>query len=370
MPDNYNNIHYLINLAHQQVGVTEEPGNQVKYNDEFYGTHVKDHINSQGKKVEYHWCAVFIWWLFEHSGVPEAIGNLGPDNDGAGASVANYRNMFESRKVPLEEVQAGDLMILKYSGTGGHIGLVVSDYDPKEGCVYTIEGNTSPEGAIGASDRNGDGVYLKTRSTLPPKGFKDGFYARPFWDRVKPKIPAIGQPMDEFPLSPGWVFAKGGYQSYNGKGDAYSSYVTMIQQALVIAGYKIEVDGAFGNATHNAVVAFQKSHSLSADGKVGKMTWNALAKVRDGKAPSSSSSLGFNLPKNHCYGKSGWGNHNGYDGNADDKAHIKQIQSFLGLEADGLFGNATHNAVVAFQKSHGLSADGKVGPSTWRAMFG
>ena len=356
-------IDTIVDLAYNELGTTEGRNQKVKYNDEYY---VDEEYGNEA-----HWCAVFIWWLFKKANMLDAIDNINKGSkEKPAAAVKSFRNVFKNSQKRLEDVQAGDLMILEYSGGGGHIGLVVSDYDPKEGCVYTIEGNTSPEGAIGASDRNGDGVYLKRRSTMPPKGFIGGFYARPFWDRVKPKIPAIGQPMDEFPLSPGWVFAKGGYQSYNGKGDAYSSYVTMIQQALVIAGYKIEVDGAFGNATHNAVVAFQKSHSLSADGKVGKMTWNALAKVRDGKAPSSSSSLGFNLPKNHCYGKSGWGNHNGYDGNADDKAHIKQIQSFLGLEADGLFGNATHNAVVAFQKSHGLSADGKVGPSTWRAMFG
>jgi len=38
------------------------------------------------------------------------------------------------------------------------------------------------------------------------------------------------------------------------------------------------VDGAFGVKTETAVVAFQKSHWLLADGVVGPLTWTALAK--------------------------------------------------------------------------------------------
>ena len=43
----------------------------------------------------------------------------------------------------------------------------------------------------------------------------------------------------------------------------------------------------------------------------------------------------------------------------------------LGFNAgglDGIFGNRTHNAVVAFQRSKGLTADGIVGCNTWRAL--
>src|SRR5262245_9083974 len=37
---------------------------------------------------------------------------------------------------------------------------------------------------------------------------------------------------------------------------------------------------------------------------------------------------------------------------------------------DGRFGGGTESAVIAFQRSKGLSADGKVGARTWAALFG
>jgi peptidoglycan hydrolase-like protein with peptidoglycan-binding domain len=40
----------------------------------------------------------------------------------------------------------------------------------------------------------------------------------------------------------------------------------------------------------------------------------------------------------------------------------------LGLVVDGVFGPATHTAVVEFQEGAGLAADGVVGPATWNAL--
>lgn len=47
---------------------------------------------------------------------------------------------------------------------------------------------------------------------------------------------------------------------------------------------------------------------------------------------------------------------------------VKQIQEFLGIGADGIFGKGTEFAVKEFQKINGLDADGIVGPSTWDCM--
>lgn len=50
-----------------------------------------------------------------------------------------------------------------------------------------------------------------------------------------------------------------------------------LQKALKAAGvYEGKIDGKIGSRTRAAVVAFQKAHSLKADGVVGQKTWNEL----------------------------------------------------------------------------------------------
>jgi murein DD-endopeptidase MepM/ murein hydrolase activator NlpD len=44
------------------------------------------------------------------------------------------------------------------------------------------------------------------------------------------------------------------------------------------------------------------------------------------------------------------------------------LQNKLGVNPPGPFGPMTHTAVVAFQKKHGLLADGIVGPLTWSKL--
>ena len=53
--------------------------------------------------------------------------------------------------------------------------------------------------------------------------------------------------------------------------------VKQIQIALKNAGYDPgAMDGSMGKQTREAIKAFQKANNLSADGKVGKRTWNLL----------------------------------------------------------------------------------------------
>lgn len=48
----------------------------------------------------------------------------------------------------------------------------------------------------------------------------------------------------------------------------------------------------------------------------------------------------------------------------------KIVQRAVGVTVDGKFGNNTKNAVINFQKSHGLSPDGCVGLETWKRILG
>lgn len=48
---------------------------------------------------------------------------------------------------------------------------------------------------------------------------------------------------------------------------------------------------------------------------------------------------------------------------------VKQLQSYLGLIVDGIFGSATESAVKAYQKANGLYPDGIVGTKTFETLI-
>lgn len=56
----------------------------------------------------------------------------------------------------------------------------------------------------------------------------------------------------------------------------YGSIVKQIQQLLTNSGYKVKIDGKFGNQTKNMVMKFQGDMGLKKDGLVGPNTWKKL----------------------------------------------------------------------------------------------
>ena len=138
--------------------------------------------------------------------------------------------------------------------------------------------------------------------------------------------------------------------------------VKQLQQYLIQLGYdlgKWGADGDFGDATELAVEAFQKVKGLDADGQYGKKTHAALiAAVKANRQEEVA--LGSRLLKRASTG-----------------ADVKQLQQYLiqlGYDlgkwgADGEFGDATELAVKAFQKDSVLEADGQYGEKTHEAML-
>jgi hypothetical protein len=86
-------------------------------------------------------------------------------------------------------------------------------------------------------------------------------------------------------LTPTWVHfdrrfgtsacSSGGYPVV--RHGSIGNYVLVLQDCLNRAGYGTGgIDGIFGNATTNAVIAFQRNSGLAADGIVGCFTWSYL----------------------------------------------------------------------------------------------
>lgn len=62
------------------------------------------------------------------------------------------------------------------------------------------------------------------------------------------------------------------------KRGARGNITRLIQERLNSVGFHISTDGIFGGGTENAVKVFQRNRGLSADGVVGKNTWEWLLK--------------------------------------------------------------------------------------------
>lgn len=143
-----------------------------------------------------------------------------------------------------------------------------------------------------------------------------------------------------------------------------SDNVRRLQQALTQLGYYSgTVDGSFGSGTKAAVTAFQQANSLTVDGIAGSATIALLEKQTgidiDGNS-SSSSSTAAGLFKGD-YSKLQ------YTSSGSRVRVLQQALKDLGFtisKVDGVFGQSTFEAVMAFQKVTGLTVDGKAGKNT------
>ncbi len=126
------------------------------------------------------------------------------------------------------------------------------------------------------------------------------------------------------------------------------SYVKYLQYLLISLGYNVEADGIFGSQTQNVVLEFQRNVGITADGIVGRNTWNYLTQ---------------NLSS---YPTLRRGSRGGY-------VNILQryLLSFLYPigSIDSVFGARTERAVRDFQSENGIASDGIVGPVTWRTIL-
>ncbi len=137
---------------------------------------------------------------------------------------------------------------------------------------------------------------------------------------------------------------------------------------------KVTADGIFGPATENAVRAFQRIFGLEVDGIVGRSTWYELVRLTVGVQ---------NLAELYSQGQRFYGISWEYpdaihQGDTGEKVQILQymlsvlsefIPQIPSLTQDGIFGEQTRNAVLAFQQYAGLPQTGVVGDATWSSIY-
>lgn len=129
----------------------------------------------------------------------------------------------------------------------------------------------------------------------------------------------------------------------------------------------VAIDGRFGVGTENAVLAFQRRFSLAVDGLVGQATWDRIYLVYTSIADQlPSGTLPLPYPGSPLQIGSV-----GNDVIALQNALITIASQYdiPLIQADGIFGAGTRDAVIALQRLFGLTADGIVGPLTWNLIF-
>ncbi|MBF9069075.1 C40 family peptidase [Streptacidiphilus fuscans] len=136
--------------------------------------------------------------------------------------------------------------------------------------------------------------------------------------------------------------------------------VTELQTLLNTHGFRLTVDGDFGNGTLAAVRTFQSETGIAVDGQVGPQT-KAELYVSSTSVPDPIDLESSSCPANITGG--------------EVSGCVTELQDLLNaqgahLSIDGDFGNGTLAAVEAFQSAHKLSVDGQVGTLTKDALYG
>lgn len=158
-----------------------------------------------------------------------------------------------------------------------------------------------------------------------------------------------------------------------------SEAVRTLQQNLKTLGYYTgSVTGNFGPLTKEAVYSFQRANGLSADGIAGEKTLTAVSsKLKGGSSSgssnssSSSSSSGSNSSSSSTSSLLNTSITLQQGTKNDEVLKLQNMLTSLGFytgNKTGNFGEKTADAVIAYQKSKGLTADGIAGKKTLAAI--
>ena len=151
------------------------------------------------------------------------------------------------------------------------------------------------------------------------------------------------------------------------EGDQGPAVETLQNQLTTLGYYDGPITGYFGPLTENALIRFQTDKGLVADGVVGNATQAAIDNFLQRRSSSQSvqtASAATNEPDPS----------DGVWEVGETGESVEAIQrdlrtlGYYSRAIDGDYGSGTETAVIAFQDSQNLNADGKVGPVTLAAL--
>ena len=142
--------------------------------------------------------------------------------------------------------------------------------------------------------------------------------------------------------------------------------VKELQTLLQKYGYSLVEDGIFTPKTKDAVLHFQATKFLKADGIVGDKTWRALYTgapvdmpvLRLGSCEKEVKLVQSILTKLQLEVPS----------DEPSSYYPTQLVPYYMGEIDSVYGEKTESAVKKFQKNSGLIVDGIVGEKTWYSL--
>jgi hypothetical protein len=234
------------------------------------------------------WCAEFVSYCFQKAGAGKLIEKVQTPKGYVGCS-AGIRGMTKKgwKKIPVAQAQPGDVIFFDWDHNHDpdHTGIVLKN-DPKKKVVICREGNTSRGdgsrsngGQVAQRPRNYSVVFAVFR---PNWALLNPVAAKPVVAATVPVAPAnivageaivpanvvVPAPAPATPTSTAPKLIKPKFVANIKKGSKGAN-VKYIQARL-----KVAQTGIFDQATHNAVVTFQKRLKLTADGIVGPVTWS------------------------------------------------------------------------------------------------
>lgn len=160
------------------------------------------------------------------------------------------------------------------------------------------------------------------------------------------------------------------------EGDSGTAVEQMQDLLTIIAYFDNSIplpamNGVFDARTKNSLIAFQTQYGLEPTGVLNRQSVNMLLSVyRDTRAMATEN--GKSVSRLIYPGRAILKGRTGAD--------VEDLQSLINRAAaqnafipqvaeDGIFGEATENAVKAVQAHEGLDVNGVVGPLTWQALL-